>query len=86
MAYHCKVLYEDASYISSLGGTFHRITPNIISFIVASITFNLINIIYSNIYSSIDDTSDDIWTGGVSDMGKLSSTRTLRKSSAAVII
>ena len=48
--------------------------------------FDLIALLYSNMYSYIDVMSDYILTGGISYMGNLSSTITLLKSSAAVII
>ena len=36
-------------------------------------------------YYSIDDLSDDIWAGGISDIGNLCSTMTLQKSPSAAI-
>ena len=60
MVSHCKVLYEDAPSISSLDGMLNILTPTPISYIVASIIFDLIHLLYFNMYYSIDNMSDDI--------------------------
>ena len=60
MASPHKRLDNDAPYRSCLDGAFHRLTPTPISSIVASITFDLITILYSNMSSYIDAISGDI--------------------------
>ena len=69
MAFHCHVLekYEASSLF--LDGMLHRLIPNPIYSIAASITLLLIIIIYSNIYSSWDAMSDEIWNEGISGIG-----------------
>ena len=71
MESHFKGLDADATSSSSLDSTDHRLTPTPISSIVVSILFDLITIMYYSMSCSIDDTSDEIWKGGISDMGNL---------------
>ena len=86
MAFHCHALekYEASSLF--LDGMLHRLIPNPIYSIAASITLLLIIIIYSNIYSYWYSTSYDIWTGEISFMVNLSSMMTPHKISDAVMI
>ena len=86
MVYHFKGLDKDDPYSLTLEGKLNILTPTPISYIESSILFDLITILYYNMYSSIDAMSDAIWTGSKSYMGKLSSTFTPHKSSAEVII
>ena len=69
---HCKGLDQDDTSGSSLDRTLHRLTPNTIYSMADSIYFDLIDLLYYNIYFSIDDTSDDILTRVISYMGNLS--------------
>ena len=52
---------------------FHRLTPTPISSVAVWIKFDLINILYSNMSSSIDAMSGDIWKEGIADKGAFSS-------------
>ena len=60
MVSHHKELYNDAPYSSCLDGVFHIYTPTPIFSIAASIIFDLITILYSNMSSYIDAMSDYI--------------------------
>ena len=60
MEYQFKELNENDFSISSLDGMLKRLTPNPTYSIVVSVAFDLITIMYDNIYSSIDSISDDI--------------------------
>ena len=86
MASHFNQLDKDEASSSSLDGMLHRLTPTTIYSIVSSTTLVLIILLYSNISSSCDFISDNIWTGFISNMGNFSSMMTPRKVSYAVMI
>ena len=79
MASCCKGLDDYAPSVYYLDGPLHRFTPTPVSSVAVSITFDLINLLYSNMYYSIDSVSDDTWKWDISDMGNLSSTIALQK-------
>ena len=60
MVYHFKGLDKDDTYSLTLEGKLNILTPTPISYIESSITFDLITILYYNMYSSIDAMSDAI--------------------------
>ena len=66
--------------------TYQRMRTNSLSWAETRLMFDLTTILYSNKNYYIDAMSDGILTRGTSDMGKLYSTRKLRKISSAVII
>ena len=85
-ASYCNRLEKYKAFSSYLDSTLHMFTPNPIYSIAAPITLVLIILLLSNISSSWYGTSDYIWTGGISDMGNLSSMMTQSKITDTVMI